>query len=154
MLTIDDYIDQAKDNQKLKSDRQLGEKIGVKGSYISHFRTKRTWPSDETMIKIADLAGLDQQEALLNLNIWRTSNSVAAHVYAEIMDKFKSAAMLVIGIVVLGGIYFYDAAPASAEVAWYASDYILCKILIGLFATTTALQLPLSIKVLYKKLRT
>lgn len=125
MLTIDDYLDRAKHNHNLKSDRRLGDMIGVKGSYISHFRTKRAWPSDAVMMKIAELAEEDEQEALLNLNIWRNSDTIAASIYTQIMDKLKSAALLAVGIVVLGGIYFYDAAPASAEVAWYASDYIL-----------------------------
>lgn len=125
MLTVDQYLDQAARNSGAKSDRQLATLIGVNSSMISQIRTKRAWPSDATMVKIARLAEVDEEEAVIALNIWRNSDSVAASVYSHIMDKLKQAALLIVGIVVLGGIYFYDAAPASADVAWYASDYIL-----------------------------
>ena len=74
MLTVDEYLDKAAHNLGVKSDSQLAKHLGVNRSMISQIRTKRAWPSDATMIKIAHLADEDEEEALLSLNIWRNSS--------------------------------------------------------------------------------
>ena len=115
MPTIDEYLDNAKDNQKLKSDRQLGALIGIKGSHVSAFRTKKAWPSDATMIRIAELAGEDQQEALLNLNIWRNLDSPVGPVYSRLMDKLKAAALLGIALFFAFATISGMSSPARAD---------------------------------------
>lgn len=122
MLTIDDYIDKAVDNQKLRSDRALGVKLGMSPASVCHFRTKKAWPSDATMIKIAKLADLDETEALLNLNIWRNFDSDAAPLYSRLMDKLKAAAMLCLAV---GFIASSLAALPVHHVASVAGHYIL-----------------------------
>lgn len=126
MKTIDDYLDKAKHNHNLKSDRQLSIMLGVTGNYVTFYRTKRSWPSDALMIKIADLAGEDQTEALINLNIWRNSDSAAAPLYSRLLDKLKVAAMLCIAT---GFIALSVASLPGYEtvdlVAWGADQYIL-----------------------------
>ena len=63
MPTIDEYIDTAIANARLKSDRELGRILGFKGQPVSHWRTKRAWPADETMIALARLADMDPDQA-------------------------------------------------------------------------------------------
>lgn len=94
MYTIDDYLDAAIINEKLRSDRALSIHLGLAAGSVSHFRTKKAWPSDATMIKIANLAQMDETEALLNLNIWRNMDGAAAPLYSKLLDKLKVAAML------------------------------------------------------------
>ena len=55
-MTIDDYIDLAIANQKFTSERELGRALGFKGNPVNHWRTKRAWPADPTMIRLAHLA--------------------------------------------------------------------------------------------------
>jgi hypothetical protein len=130
MLTIDDYIDTAIDKQKLRSDRALSVKLGLSPTSVCHFRTKKAWPSDGTMIKLATLAELDQTEALLVLNIWRNMDSAAAPLYSRILDKLKVAAMLCIAMTFIA--LSVAALPGYETVDMVASAtglYILCKIL-------------------------
>lgn len=130
MLSIDEYLDKAKHTQKLKSDRQLSAALGVKGSYITFYRTKRSWPSDALMIKIAELANEDPQEALLNLNIWRNADSAAASMYSNLLDKLKIAAMLCLaGGFIVFSLSDLPAYSVAGSVASVAGHYILCKIL-------------------------
>lgn len=126
MKTIDTYLDQAKDNQKLRSDRALSVALGLNTSAVNQFRTKRAWPSDATMIKIATFAAEDETEALLNLNIWRNIDTNAAPIYSRLLDKLKVAAMLCIAS---GFIALSVASLPGYEtvdlVAWGADQYIL-----------------------------
>lgn len=71
MRTVDDYLDAAIEKQELGSDRQLARLIGIAQTSISQFRTRRSFPSDETMVKLARLAGLDEQVALIELSFLR-----------------------------------------------------------------------------------
>lgn len=72
MIDIDFYLDTAKRNRSIKSDAELSRSIGFKSNAVTFFRTRKSFPSDQTMIRIAELAGIDKGQALLDLNIWRT----------------------------------------------------------------------------------
>ena len=119
MRTIDEYLDAAVINLKLRSDRALSVQLGLSPGSVNHFRMKKAWPSDATMIKIATLADEDPEEALLNLNIWRNTDSAAGSMSSRLLDKLKFAAMLCIamafitaGIVALPG---YETADIVAS---------------------------------------
>lgn len=115
MLTIDHYLDTAVDNLKLRSDRALSVKLGLSPGSVCHFRTKKAWPSDATMIKIARLAELDETEALLSLNIWRNFDSDAAPLYSRLMDKLKAAALLGIALFFVIATISGTSTPARAD---------------------------------------
>ncbi len=70
-MTIDDYIDLALARQGFASERALGRALGFKGNPVNHWRTRRAWPADGTMLRLAELAGVDPVWALVELNIWR-----------------------------------------------------------------------------------
>ncbi|MEG3638869.1 helix-turn-helix domain-containing protein [Magnetococcus sp. PR-3] len=92
MKTIDMYCDLAIKRQGLKNDTALANEIGIGRAAISQWRTKRTVPSDETMIKLAELAKEDPELALLHLAMWRTEGE--AHLVWQRILKGISAAGL------------------------------------------------------------
>ena len=96
MRSIDDYLDAAKQRQGVSSDTKLGKLIGVSSPVMSGMRTRRNWPSDPTMVRIAELAGVDPAEALIDLSIWRNgSHGKVQLVWAELKKKLTPiAAML------------------------------------------------------------
>ena len=135
MRTIDEYLDAAVINLKLRSDRALSVQLGLSPGSVNHFRMKKAWPSDATMIKIATLADEDPEEALLNLNIWRNTDSAAGSMYSRLLDKLKFAAMLCIamafitaGIVALPG---YETADVPAR---KGRNHIAGRLLFGIAA--------------------
>jgi transcriptional regulator with XRE-family HTH domain len=67
MRTVDTYIAAALELQGIPSDRQLAVRLGLSQQTVNHWRTKRTWPSDETMVKLAELAQMDIAQAPLRL---------------------------------------------------------------------------------------
>lgn len=84
--TLDDYIDLAKDRAGLTSDRDLGRRLGFTGSPISFWRTGKAAPADDTMIRLAEVAGVDPVKALIDLKVW-TAQGKAVGVYREIAEK-------------------------------------------------------------------
>jgi len=87
MRTIDTYLDEARTHTGAKSDRALCRHLGVDPSMISTLRTKRAWPSDELMVKIAAAAGLPEDTALLDLSAWRTYGTRAGDVWSRVRAR-------------------------------------------------------------------
>ena len=63
------------DRQKLASNNKLAKELGITSASISVLNQGKALPSEETMIKLAELAGLPKEEALIDLNLWRSRNN-------------------------------------------------------------------------------
>lgn len=84
-MDLSDYLDAAKAARGIPSDNQLASAIGMKRASVSHFRQRRCLPCDETMARLAEIAGLDVGEALLRLNYWRARNGRARDAYKGLL---------------------------------------------------------------------
>jgi transcriptional regulator with XRE-family HTH domain len=91
MLILDHYLDAARSRQNLPSDRQLAIALGVTPGNISIYRHGKSWPSDNTMYRLAELAGVPVEVALLDLNCWRTDCTEAAFWYHYTRRQWGSA---------------------------------------------------------------
>jgi len=126
MKTIDDYIDLAIAKRNYKSDRQLGVALGFKSNTVNQWRTKRAWPSDEAMVRLADLCFEEKEQALLDLNIWRTQGK-AREYYKHISEQLQKMAVVFLLIVSV----FLPAQVKADEQTMYNTStdlplYILC----------------------------
>lgn len=102
-------MDLAKKVSGAKSDRKLGEMLGLSPIAPGAWRTGRAYPSDEVMEKLAIMAGIDPSEALLDLNIWRTTGRTQA-TYAKIRAAIMAGATACYAIWIC-----FSPAPARAE---------------------------------------
>ena len=116
MRTLDNYLDRARQAAGLTSDRQLAIRLGKDAGTVWQFRHGRAWPSDETMLTLAAIAGVAQAEALLELNRWRTEGTAAAAVYRDLARKIAGAGAVVLAFG-LGLVGFADTAHAFAGAA-------------------------------------
>ena len=112
MRNIDDYCELARSKNGLKNNAALARALGVSHNSPTGWKTRRTWPSDEVMIKLAKLAGVDPAEALLDLNIWR-SNGEAISIYSR-MRQALSAAVIALVVLVAGQVAIPQDATAKA----------------------------------------
>lgn len=110
------YIEEAKAKSGAKSDRKLCEMLGMAENATHAWKKRNVLPSDETMMKLAQIAGVDPWTALLDLNMWR-SQGAAQNVYRSILEKIKASIVI---IALLGAL---SASPASAEGKQYTLHY-------------------------------
>lgn len=95
MRSVDDYLDLARNRQKLPSDRQLCAHLKCTDAVVSQWRKRKSFPSDEHMVRLAELAGLDPQVALLELACWRAvsrNENVAVGVYKRLLERVTHTA--------------------------------------------------------------
>jgi transcriptional regulator with XRE-family HTH domain len=120
-MQIDDYIDAAIERNGLKSERDLARVLGLKGSAVSNWRTRRAWPSDHTMINLAGLAAVDPGAGLLDLNLWRSESAADRNVWEQIERAYMSTLGKVAAwaalTLVAAGIGTASAAAPSVNVA-------------------------------------
>ena len=88
-LTIVEYLDLAKARNELSSDRQLGAALGINSRNLSTLRRGNWHPAPDTMVKIAELAGIEPHEALMQLAQWTAKSEKTRQIYAEIWDKIS-----------------------------------------------------------------
>jgi len=111
MRTVDDYVDAARAALKITSDRELSRRLSLSPASVNQWRTKRSWPADTTMIRLAELAGVDPAEALLELNQWRSDSATVRDVYDRIAHRLAATAA---SIIVAFGVAGYRTAEAGA----------------------------------------
>jgi hypothetical protein len=119
METITEYLDEAKRRSGCKSDRKFCALLGMSPTWLLHTR-RGTLPTDETMLKIADIAGVDPQKALLDLNIWRSQGKTKA-LYQTMRKTLERAAVL---CAVLAAI---QVTPALAKVSNHESAQCILR---------------------------
>ena len=95
-MTVDEYMDTAKARCGINSDRALSLALNLRQAGTNEYRTRRAWPSDETMIRLADLAGADRDQALLDLNAWRATTAEVRSQYERIARLVKASAAVII----------------------------------------------------------
>lgn len=114
MLNIDDYMDVAKKRQGFTSNRQLSATLGLNPNSASHFVTRRAWPSDEVMVKLAELAGLDPLQALIDLNLWRQQSPQVRNIYASLSKIVSEARKGTAAIIIAGSLTLISPSETKA----------------------------------------
>ncbi len=105
MQDLDFYLDKAKSELNLTSDRQLSRKLKVTGVLVGNWRRGMSLPTDENMVTLAKLAQEPEELALAHLNFWRAARSnqtTAASVYKKLVKMASVAALTIcfsIGII-------------------------------------------------------
>lgn len=119
MHTIDWYLDQAREKSGAKSDRQLSEMMGYSSKIVCQLRNNPKFnPSDEMMIKIADIANVERETALLDLGYWRSSGA-AREVYKGMMQRVGAFASIFLFVSAT-----FAAIPNKAQAIELASEKV------------------------------
>ena len=88
--SIDSYIDRALEFGRIKSDRALCKVLGTSSAVVTQWRTKRTWPSEKSMLLLADLARIDRQKALADLHFWSAETPEVRQVWQQVRDQLAA----------------------------------------------------------------
>jgi hypothetical protein len=98
MKTLNWYIDTAKERSGHTSDWALARELRTVRQQVRQWRFHETFPGDEYMLRLAELAGVDPITALMDLNAWRcerAGHDRARAYYLRVADALaaKSAEM-------------------------------------------------------------
>lgn len=110
---IEWYVEAAKKRTNTKSLNKLAPQIGITVASLSNLMRHRAYPADETMIKLAELAGVEPVKALSDLNMWRASSPAVLSVYQK-MDKLLSRAAM-LGLVLICSLGVNSGANAAVN---------------------------------------
>lgn len=94
MLTFTQYVEKAKETSNIKTDKQVAELIGITSASISGFCKVKNYPSQETVLKLANLAGISPEQALIDFNLWKTKDKPNAHAIWQKMAKIIGCFLL------------------------------------------------------------
>ena len=73
-MNFTDYAEKAISRYGLTGYNNLAREINITKASMSRLRSGQANPSDSTMIKLAELAGMPKEEALIDLNLWRSKD--------------------------------------------------------------------------------
>ena len=93
-MNFTEYAEKAINRFGLTGYNHLAREIGVTKATVSHLKTGKALPSDETMIKLAELAGMPKEEALIDLNLWRSKNNPELNKVWQRLSKMIGIAVL------------------------------------------------------------
>lgn len=120
-MKFDEYVSAAMKRNDLKSGRQLSHALGLEGSAIWQMQNRGVHPSSATMMRLAQLAGVDPVLALMDLNDWREKDPEAKAAYRAIRKRLGEVAKMTgggLGIVAVGAaLTMAKPAPADAATA-------------------------------------
>lgn len=90
---IDTYLDDAKRQAGLASDRALAKILSINNSSLNQYRTGRALPSDAIMLQIAELANIPADQALLDLAMMRSNSEPAKAVLLNLKKRLTTACL-------------------------------------------------------------
>ena len=97
MRTVQDYISEARKKQNIYSNNKLALKLGVTNGAISAIFKGKSLPAEETIIKLAELAEIPPEEALLDLACWKANTPKTK----ELWDKLRKLVLTLSAVAVL-----------------------------------------------------
>jgi transcriptional regulator with XRE-family HTH domain len=92
MRTFLDYVEQAKTRAGIPSDNQLARRIGITSASLCQLKQNRSAPSGKTTRALAELAGIPEDEAALDLAMWRAEREGATWLTEAYTRLFRHAA--------------------------------------------------------------
>lgn len=73
MRNIDELLDHVKTYAGITSDRKLSERLELSSNTVFGYRNQGKLPGDDVVLRLAKLGNIDPDDALLMLNVWRTT---------------------------------------------------------------------------------
>ena len=80
-ITFDFYCDKAIQRMNYKGDCELADAIHISKAALSSLRKNKALPSENTIVRISELAGMPTEIALIDLNLWKAKSKQNEQVY-------------------------------------------------------------------------
>lgn len=77
-MDIDFYINEAQKKQGVSSLNKLSPFLGITTSALANLKKQIALPADSTILKLANLAGIPAEQALIDVSLWRNKDNPEA----------------------------------------------------------------------------
>lgn len=94
MPTINEYLDAAKARANIASDTRLGAALGQNHAWAHMIRAGKSLPSEDAMMRLAALAGISPDIALLDLARERAKDPAVRSAWANILQRIAVAVVV------------------------------------------------------------
>ena len=132
MKKFADYTQAVITRYGLRGQNAVARELNITTASMSQFTTGKALPSEETMIKLAELAGMPKEEALIDLNLWRSkSNPEVQKIWQRLSKMIGCWLIILLGIAFRVNSCFVntidssDCTQKSIRVIYYATNMCL-----------------------------
>lgn len=88
MNDLNYYVEKIRKETVIKDDTTLSLALGMKAGSFSQYKTGRAVPSDLIMLRLAEMAKIPFEQALIDVSIWRNKkNPGIQKIWADIGKK-------------------------------------------------------------------
>lgn len=95
MAIVGTLLDKARAKRGIPTDMALGERIGKSRQVISQWRAGSTWPEEDMVVKLAEMAGDEPAQWLVAIKAVR-SDGAAAKVWASLAKRLGAVAAVLL----------------------------------------------------------
>jgi transcriptional regulator with XRE-family HTH domain len=134
-MLLTDYMDRARINSGLVSDNRLAAALEISQATISSYRRGFSVPTPAKMVKLAKLAGVSPEVALLHRAAWQADDQVSRAVMSRLIASWMEAP----GDNALTGARSLGAAATPAAKKSARLGYIMEKLAHGMACLCNAL---------------
>lgn len=100
MRNLSWYVKKTMENKNLKSYRALAKELGISNVAVNAWMNQRAWPSEDHMVRLAEMCEVAPEIALAELAVWRSEGTRAANFWQVILENAKkSAALCVLAVI-------------------------------------------------------
>lgn len=92
MLDVQELLEAALERQKLPSYRQLSLRLGLSAGSVHHFQKHGIIPSEDTAIRLAEMAGRDPQMVVIELRELKAESAPARAIWSQVKRSLKQSA--------------------------------------------------------------
>lgn len=103
-MNITELIDQAKHGAGIETDYRLAKTLGISDAAVTHWRSGRAKPSDWHLIRLAEMARIDQAQVLAQAQIGKAKTEEERTAWQSISDRLARVAACVLAGVMLSGL--------------------------------------------------
>jgi len=90
-MLLTDYLDRARAYSALGSDNRLAAALEISQATISSYRRGFSIPTPAKMVKLAGLAGVSPEVALLHRGAWQADDQVSRAVMSRLISSWMEA---------------------------------------------------------------
>lgn len=121
-MRMPELLDAAKAASGIPSDYRLAQILEIRDSAVANWRAERAWPSDPHILRLAEMAKLDQARVLAEAQVGKAKTEAERATWREVAERLSRVAACIVAGVMLAAGAMPENASADNDLASQAED--------------------------------